>query len=323
MIVNRRDMMLSMAALEQMPAAAVAAADTGPGWPAGFQLSEIALPDVTLRVRHGGSGPPLLLLHGHPQTHMMWGKIAAALARDFTLIMPDLRGYGQSSKPPYVDGHVNYSKRAMAGDAIALMQHFGFEQFNVAGHDRGARVAYRLALDHPQAVRRLAILDIIPTGDVWAHADDRFALGYWHWGFMAQPRPFPERTIARDPEYFFFLSQGGKPPFFEADAAADYMAAVRDPETVRAMCEDYRAGATIDRALDEADRKAGRTIACPVLLLWGSRGAVGNWYDVMAIWRRWAPAVEGQALDCGHFIAEERPAETLAAFQAFFGRSAG
>ena len=285
----------------------------------GFQLSQIELPEVSLRVRHGGSGPPLLLLHGYPETHMMWAKVAEGLARDFTVVCPDLRGYGGSTKPPSSDDHETSSKRAMARDAVALMAHFGFERFAVAGHDRGGRVGYRLALDHPDAVRRLSILDIIPTGEVWARADRRFALGYWHWPFLAQAHPFPETLIGADPEYFFFRRQfGGVITTFDPEAYADYAAAARNPAVIHAMCEDYRAGAGFDRRLDEADKMAGRFIACPTQVLWGKKGALEAWYDVLEIWREWAPDVRGQALDCGHFIPEEKPAETLELLRRFF-----
>jgi haloacetate dehalogenase len=290
----------------------------------GFELSQIPISDpageISLRVRHGGSGPPLLLLHGHPETHMMWGKIAGDLARDFTVVAPDLRGYGKSTKPPSSDDHETSSKRAMARDAIALMRHFGFDSFDVAGHDRGGRVAYRLALDRPEAVRRLAVLDIIPTGEVWARADRNFALGYWHWAFLAQPYPVPETLIAPDPEFFMFEAQfrGQAPKYWDAEAYADYRAAARDPQVFHGMCECYRAGAGFDRLLDRADREAGRTIACPVQLLWGARSAVGAWYDVLEVWKPWAPDLRGRALDCGHFLPEEKPAETLAALRGFF-----
>ncbi|MGH6911017.1 MAG: alpha/beta fold hydrolase [Phenylobacterium sp.] len=282
----------------------------------GFQLSQVDVGEVSLRVRHGGSGPPLLLLHGYPQTHMMWGKVASDLARDFTVIAPDLRGYGGSSAPPDADDHSSYSKRAMARDATALMRHFGFERFDLAGHDRGGRVAYRLALDHPDAVRRMTILDIIPTGEVWARADRRFALGYWHWSFLVQP--FAEELIGQDAELFFFGGQyRATVGAFGKEALADYCESLRDPKMIHAICEDYRAGARFDRALDEEDKAAGRKIACPVHILWGGKGALAAWYDTLAIWREWANDVRGQAIDCGHFIPEEKPAETLAALRAF------
>lgn len=285
----------------------------------GFQLSQVETGEVSLRVRHGGSGPPVLLLHGYPQTHMIWDAVAQGLARDFAVICPDLRGYGGSTLPTSSPDHETSSKRAMARDAMAVMRHFGFETFDVAGHDRGGRVAYRLALDHPQAVRRLSILDIIPTGEVWARADRRFALGYWHWPFLAQRFPLPERLIGADPEAFFFgLQYPNAGRMFPAEAYADYAAAVRKPSVVHAMCEDYRAGAGYDRLLDEADKAAGRKIACPVQILWGAKGALAAWYDTLAIWRDWADDVQGQPVDCGHFIPEEKPAETLGLLRAFF-----
>jgi haloacetate dehalogenase len=282
-----------------------------------FTLSQIDVGDVSLRVRHGGSGPPLLLLHGYPETHMMWGLIADDLARDFTVIAPDLRGYGGSSKPATTPDHAPYSKRAMAKDAVGLMAHFGFERFNLAGHDRGGRVAYRLALDHPQALIRLSILDIIPTAEVWARANRSFALAYWHWSFLAQAAPFPEDIIARDPEGILFRIAGkhGR-DLFHPQAFADYLAAAEDPATIHAMCEDYRAGATFDIKADEADRS--RRIETPLQVLWGAKGALEAWYDVLEVWRGWASDVSGHSIDCGHFIPEEKPAETLAAFRGFF-----
>ena len=287
-----------------------------------FELSRVDLGDVTLRVRRGGSGPPLLLLHGCPQTHMMWGQIADDLARDFTVVAPDLRGYGESSKPEPVADHANYSKRAMAGDALALMQRSGFARFAVAGHDRGARVAYRLALDHPEAVTRISVLDIIPTGEVWRRADHRFALRYWFWPFLAQPAPLPETVIGRDPEFFFFRGMfRGDAGQFAPEAYADYIRCNADPLTVRGICEDYRAGASFDRLLDLSER-GQRKIACPVQVLWGGRSAVGAMGDVLTIWRDWADDVRGEAIDCGHFLPEERPGETLAALRGFFAGGA-
>lgn len=293
----------------------------------GFELSQIAVPDpageVKLRVRHGGSGPPLLLLHGYPETHMMWAKVAEGLADSFTVVCPDLRGYGASTKPPSASDNETSSKRAMARDAVNLMAELGFDRFAVAGHDRGGRVAYRLALDHPAAVSRVSILDIIPTGEVWARADRRFAMGYWHWSFLAQAHPFPETLIGANPEAFLFSTNfGGVLRGFDAEAFADYLAAARNPSVIHAMCEDYRAGAGYDRLLDEADKKAGKTIACPVQVLWGAKGALAAWYDTLAIWREWAPDVQGQPVDCGHFIPEEKPDETLALLRAFFADGA-
>jgi haloacetate dehalogenase len=291
---------------------------------AGFTLSQMTVDSVSLRVRHGGAGPPLLLLHGYPETHLMWGGIAGELAQEFTVVAPDLRGYGGSSKPDPVPGHENYGKRAMAGDGVALMQHLGFEAFDVIGHDRGGRVGYRMALDHPQAVRRLTVMDVIPTGEVWARADARFAVGYWHWAFLALPSPVPERLIAYDPEFFFFDAEfGGVIRGFAPEAVADYARCVRDPAVVQGICEDYRAGATCDRQMDDVDRAAGRKIACPTQILWAGKGALAAWYDTLAIWHDWAEDVTGEALDCGHFLAEERPTETLAAIRRFHATARG
>jgi haloacetate dehalogenase len=269
-------------------------------------------------VRVGGDGPPLLLLHGYPETHLMWAGLAADLAQDFTVVAPDLRGYGDSSKPPTVPSHETYGKRAMAADGVGLMRQLGFDRFDVVGHDRGGRAAYRMALDSPDAVRRLTVMDVIPTGEVWARADARFALGYWHWGFLALAEPVPETIIAHDPEHFFFDAEfGGIIRSFDPDAVADYARCVRDPQVVHGICEDYRAGATCDRQLDDEDRAAGRTITSPLQVLWAGRGALAAWYDPVDIWRAWADDVTGSAIDSGHFMVEERPAETLAALRAF------
>ncbi len=279
----------------------------------GFDLSMIETGEVTIRARHGGSGPPLLLLHGHPQTHVMWHRVAPRLARDFTVVAPDLTGYGDSSKPQTTPDHAPYSKRAMARDQVAVMRQLGFEQFFVAGHDRGARCAYRMALDHPERVLKLAVLDIIPTGEAFRRTNIDFGLGFWHWFFLAQPYDLPERLIRANPDNFYFR---GSREIFAPEALADYLRCVHNPETIHAMCEDYRAGATFDYALDEADR-GKRRIACPVLALWSLRGELEEWYDVLAVWREWADDVRGRALDCGHYLAEEAPEETYAELHAF------
>lgn len=283
----------------------------------GFQLAMIDTGAVTLRVRHGGSGPPLLLLHGHPQTHVMWHRVAPLLAASFTVIAPDLRGYGDSSKPPTTADHAPYSKRVMALDQIALMRQFGFARFDVAGHDRGGRCAYRLALDHPEHVRRLAVLDIVPTWEAYRRTDMAFALGYWHWFFLAQPAPFPETVIGANPDAYFFRNSRNSRDRFAPEALADYLRCARDPATIHAICEDYRAGATLDYAADEADY-GRRKIAAPLLVLWGRRGLLEQWYDVPAVWRDWADDVQALGLDCGHYLAEEKPDETCAALHAFF-----
>ncbi len=288
-----------------------------------FKLTQIDTGPVSVRARIGGSGPPLLLLHGNPQTHVMWHLVAPTLARHFTLVATDITGYGMSSKPPSTSDHAPYSKRAMARTQVAVMRQLGYERFSVAGHDRGARVAYRMALDHPDAVTKLAVLDIIPTGESFDRGGKDFALGYYHWFFFAQPAPLPERLINADPEWFWrwHTARGPRNVFTQA-ALEDYLACFRNPETVRGMCEDYRAGAGIDCEVDAADKQAGRRITCPVLALWGARAKLESWYDPLAIWREWADNVTGRALDCGHYLAEEKPEETAAQLLAFFRSSA-
>ncbi len=287
----------------------------------GFRLSMIDVGDAVIRTRHGGSGPPLLLLHGHPQTHWMWHKVAARLARDFTVVCTDLTGYGDSSKPESTADHARYGKRAMALDQVAVMRSLGFERFAVAGHDRGGRVAYRMALDHPGVVASLAVLDIVPTWEAFKRTDTAFGLGYWHWFFLAQPYDLPERMIAGMGDDYCLR---GRRHLFDAEALADYVRCYRDPRTVHAICEDYRAAASIDCALDEADHASGRRIACPLLALWGGRGYLQQWYDVLAIWRDWCErSVRGRALDCGHYLAEEAPDDTFTELHAWFSDAAG
>jgi haloacetate dehalogenase len=249
----------------------------------------------------------------------MWHQIAPVLSRHFEVVATDLTGYGMSSKPPSTPDHFAYSKRAMARDQLAVMRKLGHERFLVAGHDRGGRVGYRMALDFPDAVARLAVLDIVPTGEAFARGGRDFGLGYYHWFFFAQPAPLPERLIGADPEWFWrWHTTRGPREFFAQEAVEDYLACFRNPETIRAMCEDYRAGASIDCEHDEADRRAGRRIACPLLALWGAQGRLENWYDTLAVWREWAGSVRGRALPCGHYLAEERPEETAAELLAFF-----
>jgi haloacetate dehalogenase len=285
----------------------------------GFALRMIDANGVRIRVRHGGQGPGLLLLHGNPQTHVMWHKIAPRLARDFTVVAADLRGYGDSAKPPTTPDHAPYSKRAMALDQVEVMRQLGFEQFFAAGHDRGGRCAYRMALDHPDKVRKLAVLDIIPTAEAFRRADKAFGLGYWHWYFLAQPAPLPERLMVASPESFLLRRSqpdGGLPAYFTPEAYADYRRCFTEA-TIHAICEDYRAAATIDCEHDEADY-GRRKIACPLLALWGRRAQLEQWYDVPAIWRDWAADVRGQPVDCGHYLAEEAPEETGTALRQFF-----
>ncbi len=282
----------------------------------GFETLDVDAAGVRIHLRRAGSGPPLLLLHGYPQTHVMWHAVAPALAEDFTVVVPDLRGYGASDKPPTTADHWPYTKRAMARDQVAVMHALGLERFSVCGHDRGARVGYRMALDHPERVERLAVIDIVPTGEVLLRADRELGLGYYHWFFLAQPPPLPERLIAADPGAYYTHFD---PPFFDPEAVAAYRRNGEDPAAIHAMCEDYRAAATLDYAHDLADRTRQRKIACPLLALWGARWYLEAWYDVLAIWGAWASDVTGRALDCGHYVAEERPEETLAELRAFFG----
>lgn len=272
-----------------------------------------------IHARVGGEGPPLLLLHGYPQTHVMWNRVASRLAERFTVVAADLTGYGGSHRPSLSDDHVAYSKRAMAADQVKAMSGLGFERFSVAGHDRGGRCAYRMALDHPERVQRLAVLDIVPTVEVYRRADMALGLGYWHWFFLAQPAPFPDRVIAADPDAFFLgASMARGAAQFGSEALEKYRDAWRDPGAIAAFCEDYRAGATVDYAIDDADREAGKRIECPVLALWGSEGALPAWHDVLAVWREWGGDVRGHAVQATHYLVEDAPDEVAEEFEAFF-----
>jgi len=288
----------------------------------GFEVRRLATERGTIHARVAGDGPPLLLLHGYPQTHLMWHGAAPLLAEQFTVVVADLPGYGESFRPATADDHAPHSKRAMAHDQVQAMTALGYESFSVAGHDRGGRVAYRMALDDPDRVRALAVLDIVPTAEVWARADDRLALAYWHWGFLAQPVPLPERLIAGDGDAFFDLhlrsiGLGSSSERYPQSVMDAYRRQLADASAVHAICEDYRAGATIDRRLDEADR--GRRIACPVLCLWAERGALPVLYgDVLAVWRPWAQDLTGHGIDASHFLVEDRPEEVAAELAAFF-----
>jgi haloacetate dehalogenase len=284
----------------------------------GFRLEEIALPEATLRVRYGGSGPPLLLLHGHPRTHTTWHRVAPLLARDHTVVCPDLRGFGGSSKPADTPDHSGSSKRAKARDCVALMQQLGFERFALAGHDRGSYTAFRTAMDHPDAVTRLAVLDGVPILEALERCDARFAQAWWHWFFFGQPQK-PERAILADPHAWY----GGEPDAMGEENYADYRAAIHDPATVHAMIEDYRAGLGIDRTHDEEDRRLGRTVQCPVLVLWSLEDDLEDLYgDVLAVWRPWAADLRGHGISSGHHMAEEAPAELAAALLRFLSEEA-
>jgi haloacetate dehalogenase len=292
-----------------------------------FETAEIQTNATHVFLRWSGSGPPILLLHGFPETHLMWRGVAPRLARRFTVVCADLRGYGRSGCPASTPDHGPYAKRAMAADLVIAMERLGFSRFSVAGHDRGGRVAYRMALDHPDRVHRLAVLDILPTETVWDRADARFALAYWPWSLLAQPEPLPERILAASPEAIVDHALGGwRTPseVFPADVRAAYVQALRDPAHGHAICEEYRAAATLDREHDRADRAAGRRIACPLLALWGAGGALDTWYaeagGPVALWRAWADEVEGHAVDGGHFFPEETSERTAEALSRFFAR---
>ncbi|MEV1157253.1 alpha/beta hydrolase [Micromonospora chokoriensis] len=280
----------------------------------GFTLEEIDVGPVRLRVRHGGSGSPVVLLHGHPRTHATWHRVAPLLAERHTVICPDLRGYGGSTKPAETADHSGYAKRAMARDVVALLDKLSHERAAVVGHDRGAYAAMRTALDHPDRVSRLGVLDGIPIGAALATCDARFAARWWHWFFLGQTDKPAERVINADPDAWY----GGSPAEMGEEAYADYSRAIHDPDTVHAMCEDYRAGLGPDRAADDADRAAGRTIGCPVLFVWSERDDMVELHtDPAAIWREWADDVRVASLDSGHHMAEEAP-EALAAILADF-----
>jgi haloacetate dehalogenase len=290
-----------------------------------FETAQIDTGETAIFVRRSGSGSPILLLHGFPQTHLMWRSVAPLLAHRFTVVCADLRGYGRSGCPPSTPDHAPYAKRAMARDMVVVMERLGFPRFSIAGHDRGGRVAYRLALDHPNRIERLAVLDILPTVTAWELADARFALDYWPWSLLAQPEPLPERLIEGAAEAVVedALAGWGTPSnVFGPEVRAAYVEALREPAHVHAICEEYRAAATLDRVHDDTDRKTGRRIGCPVLALWSGRGALGSWYaeagGPLALWQQWADDIQGRALDAGHFFPEEIPEETADALEQFF-----
>jgi haloacetate dehalogenase len=289
----------------------------------GFETRRVATSGAEINLRLGGSGAPLLLLHGYPQTHVMWHRVAPYLADRFTVVAADLRGYGDSAKPASDPSHAAYSKRAMARDQVEVMSSLGFERFAVVGHDRGARVTHRMALDHPDRVERAAVLDICPTLAMYERTDMAFASGYYHWFFLIQPYDLPERLIAADPDFYLESKTGGfgldprkdVSETFDPAALEEYKRCFRDPAAIHASCEDYRAAATIDLEHDRAD--LNRKIGCPLLALWGTQGLVGRQFDVLGLWRERAGDVTGRSIDCGHYLAEEAPADTLAALQAF------
>ena len=286
----------------------------------GFEPRRIATSSTDINLIVGGSGPPLLLLHGYPQTHAMWHRLAPRLAPHFTVVCADLRGYGDSGKPASEPDHRTYSKRAMAQDQVEVMRALGFERFALAAHDRGGRVAHRMARDHAERIERLAVLDISPTAIMYAKTDKAFATAYYHWFFLIQPYDLPERQIGADPTYYLrkmlgaFGSSGLA--IFDARAYAEYERCFSDLATIHATCEDYRAAATIDLEHDAAD--AGRKIECPLLVLWGEKGVVRGLFDPVADWKSVASDVRGKALPSGHYLAEDAPDETYVALRAFF-----
>jgi haloacetate dehalogenase len=284
----------------------------------GFEQRRIATSGAEINLVTGGSGPPLLLLHGYPQTHVMWRNIAPRLAEAFTLVIPDLRGYGDSSKPPSGPDFAAYSKRALAQDQVETMRALGFERFRVAGHDRGARVTHRLLRDHPGHIEKAALLDIVPTLYRFETIDQNAATGSFHWFFLIQPHPFPEQMIGASVELFLrkMLGLSGTPGAHEPEAYAEYLRCFGNPETIRATCDEYRAGATIDLEQDRADR--GRKVAMPLLILWGERSGQGSGYDMLAVWREHAENVSGQPIKSGHFLPEEMPDDTYRALRDFF-----
>jgi haloacetate dehalogenase len=290
----------------------------------GFESAAIDTGETTIFLRRCGKGPPLLLLHGFPQTHLMWRDVAPLLARQFTVICADLRGYGQSGCPPSAPDHAPYSKRAMAVDMMRVMERLGFRDFAVVGHDRGGRMAYRLALDHSERVTRLAVLDVVPTGMAWARANADFALGFWPWSLLAQDEPLPEQILANNAADIIDSALdhwGSAGETFSSEIRGAYAEALRDRPHAHAICEEYRAAAGIDREHDEVDAKAGRRIACPVMVLWSGKGPLNGWYDKeggpVGLWKTFADRVSGDALDGGHFFPEELPQQTADALARF------
>jgi haloacetate dehalogenase len=288
----------------------------------GFDAENVCTTGATIRTLRAGSGPPLLLLHGYPQTHVIWHKIASQLTGRFTVVLTDLRGYGDSSKPDGGLRHANYSFRAMAQDQLEVMRCLGYQRFYVGSHDRGARTAHRLCLDHPKAVRKVAFLEIVPTLRMYRDTSKEFATKYMWWFFLIQKAPLPEHMIGADPNFFLdehFEVQNGTPGALTAEALQEYRRCFCTPETIHATCEDFRAAAEIDLDMDEADEKAGHKIEAPVLALWGAKGAVGNLWNVLEVWSQHANApAQGRALDGGHYLAEEQPEEVLREFLRFF-----
>jgi len=285
----------------------------------GFTDALVQIDGIRIHAIKGGHGPALLLLHGHPQTHAIWHKVAPALAERFTVIAADLRGYGDSEKPHGTAGHTNYSKRAMAQDQVEVMRALGYEEFFVCGHDRGGRVAHRMALDHPAQVLKLAVLDIIPTRTMYQRVTREFAKSYYHWFFLLRPEPIPETLIGANPDFYLESHIGTRHAGLKAfapEALAEYRRCFRDPAAIHASCEDYRAAESIDLEHDEAD--ISRKVACPLLVLWGKHGTIERCFKPLSDWTERAESVQGRTLDCGHYLPEEAPAELLAELVRFF-----
>jgi len=288
-----------------------------------FTAVHIETGDTSIFVRSSGSGPPILLLHGFPQTHLMWRGVAPLLAREFTVVCADLRGYGQSGCPSSGVDHAPYAKREMAQDMVVVMQRLGFQRFSVAGHDRGGRVAYRMALDHPDHIERLAVLDVLPVETVWQRANAEFALGYWPWSLLAQPAPLPEKVLIASAEAIVDTALGRwgtSSEIFPPEVRAAYIEGLREPDHAHAICEEYRAAADIDRVHDRGDHEAGRKIRAPALALWSAQGPLDNWYaeGPVALWHEWADDVRGHAFNGGHFFPEQAPEQTARALGGFF-----
>jgi haloacetate dehalogenase len=284
-----------------------------------FHRSKKNFDNVTINFVKGGSGPPLLLLHGYPQTHIMWHKIADDLSERFTVVASDLRGYGDSSKPLTDENHETYSKRATAQDQVNLMSSLGFDQFFVVGHDRGGRVGHRMALDHPDVVKKLIVMDIAPTYTMYTTTDMEFAKAYYHWFFLIQPHDIPEKMIGQNPLFYLekkFGQWGRDNSAFTKEAFSEYLRCFT-PETIHASCEDYRASASIDLEHDQLDLDSGKKMNCPLLCLWGAKGFVGRKYDMIHEWSKWVTHVQGLELPCGHYLPEEAPEETLHAVLSF------
>ena len=284
----------------------------------GFKLETQKFNNINIRYRIGGKGYPLLLLHGNPQTHVMWHKVAAKLSKHFTIVASDLTGYGGSGKPSTDENFTNFTKRDMASVKVEMMRKLGFQDFFVCGHDRGGRVAYRMALDHSQIIKKIAVLDIIPTFDAFNLSNKEFSSGYYHWFFLSQPSPLPEKLINANPDFFWkWHTNRIKEKFFDEEALNDYLKYFRNEETVRCICDDYRAALNVDYFHDKEDKFKNK-IKCPLLVLWGKKAKIEEWYDPIKIWQDWAENVTGDSIDCGHYLPEEKPDETCNHLLNFF-----